>query len=103
MGFNEISTLKIRLELIDLGANCLKSDDEGNSCLNVLVTHLKSNYAPAKTTNQLHYRSLLKFTNRIATKCNEDQRANFEKYIDECRSNGFNVLVLKNNVKNVFK
>ena len=51
--------------------------------MNVLVAHLKSNYAPAKTTNQLHHRSLLKFTNRIATKCNEDQRANFDKYIDE--------------------
>ena len=74
------------LEIIDMGANVLKSDDEGNSCIGVLSAHLRSKYPSSSCPpNTLVYRTLLKLANRIADKCNANQRAAFDKYIEECR------------------
>lgn len=72
-------------ELLDMGANSLKSDDEGNSCLGVMYAFLKSKHG-SKPPSTLLWRTVMKLTGRIAANCPEggELRSSFESYVAEC-------------------
>jgi len=76
-------------ELIDTGANVLKSDDEGNNCLQIMTNHIKKNFPISSfgfvKEKNLLYRVYLRLMNNIAQKVTrtEGPKSQYEAYITE--------------------
>lgn len=76
-------------ELIDTGANVLKSDDEGNNCLQIMTSHIKKNFPISSfgfvKEKNLLFRVYLRLINNIAQKVTrtDGPKSQYEAYISE--------------------